>query len=69
MCADVGRGDSKDYSAFHVIDVETVEQVAEYKGRIPTKDFFQTNFSSKIFNQKVMSLFDEVIRNYKSSER
>ena len=38
MC-DVGRGDSKDYSeAFHVIDVETVEQV-EYKGRIPTKDF------------------------------
>ena len=39
VCADVGRGDSKDYSAFHVIDVETVEQVAEYKGRIPTKDF------------------------------
>ena len=24
---------------FHVIDVETVEQVPEYKGRIPTKDF------------------------------
>jgi len=39
VCADVGRGDSADYSAFHVIDVEKVEQVAEYKGRIPTKDF------------------------------
>ena len=39
VCADVGRGDSKDYSAFHVIDVEKVEQVAEYKGRVPTKDF------------------------------
>ena len=39
VCADVGRGDSKDYSAFHVIDVETVEQEVEYKGRIPTKDF------------------------------
>ncbi len=39
VTADVGRGDSKDYSAFHVIDVENVEQVAEYKGRVPTKDF------------------------------
>ncbi len=39
VTADVGRGDSKDYSAFHVIDVEKVEQVAEYKGRVPTKDF------------------------------
>ena len=39
VCADVGRGDSKDYSAFHVIDVENVEQVAEYKGRLSTKDF------------------------------
>ena len=39
VCADVGRGDSADYSAFHVIDVESLEQVAEYKGRINTKDF------------------------------
>ena len=39
VCADVSRGDSADYSAFHVIDVEQVEQVAEYKGRINTKDF------------------------------
>jgi len=39
VCADVGRGDGKDYSAFHVIDVENVEQVAEYKGRMSTKDF------------------------------
>ena len=39
VCADVGRGDSADYSAFHVIDIETLEQVAEYKGRLSTKDF------------------------------
>ena len=39
VCADVGRGDAADYSAFHVIDVERVEQVAEYKGKIGTKDF------------------------------
>ena len=39
VCADVGRGDSADYSAFHVIDIENLEQVAEYKGKINTKDF------------------------------
>jgi hypothetical protein len=39
VVADVARGDSSDYSAFHVIDVETVEQVAEYKGKIETKQY------------------------------
>ena len=39
VVADVARGDSTDYSAAHVIDIETVEQVAEYRGRIDTKDF------------------------------
>jgi len=39
VCADVGRGDSADYSAFHIIELESLTQVAEYKGRINTKDF------------------------------
>ena len=39
VCADVSRGDSTDYSAFHGIDIENVEQVAEYKGRISTRDY------------------------------
>jgi len=39
VAADVARGDSTDYSAFHVIDVETLTQVAEYKGQINTKDY------------------------------
>ena len=39
MVADVARGDGADYSAFHVFDVESVEQVAEYKGKIGTKDY------------------------------
>ena len=30
--ADVSRGDGTDFS-FHVFDAETVEQVAEYKGK------------------------------------
>jgi|LakMenE18May11ns_1017448.scaffolds.fasta_scaffold9957195_8 intein/homing endonuclease len=39
ICADVARGDGKDYSAFHIIDIENVEQVAEYKGKLDTKSF------------------------------
>jgi hypothetical protein len=39
VVADVARGDSTDYSTFHVIDVETLTQVAEYKGHLPTKDY------------------------------
>ena len=39
VVADVSRGDSKDYSAFHVMDIESNTQVAEYKGQIGTKDY------------------------------
>jgi len=39
VAADVARGDSTDYSTFHVIDVEECEQVAEYKGQLTTKEF------------------------------
>lgn len=39
VCADVARGDGQDESAFVVLDVESVKQVAEYKGAVSTKDF------------------------------
>ena len=39
VVADCARGDGADYSAFHVFDVDTLEQVAEYKGQITTKDY------------------------------
>lgn len=39
VTADVARGDGYDFSTFHVIDVESMEQVAEYKGQPNTKDF------------------------------
>jgi hypothetical protein len=39
VVADVARGDGKDYSALHVIDIESNTQVAEYKGQIGTKEF------------------------------
>lgn len=39
VSVDVARGDGGDYSAFHVLNIETLEQVAEYKGKIGTKEF------------------------------
>jgi len=39
LTADCARGDGGDFSAFHVIDIETLEQVAEYKGQLTTKDY------------------------------
>ena len=39
VVADVSRGDGKDYSACHVIDVANNVQVAEYKGQIGTKEY------------------------------
>jgi hypothetical protein len=39
VSADVARGDAKDFSAFHIFNIDTMEQVAEYKGKIDTKMF------------------------------
>lgn len=39
VSADVARGDGTDYSTFHVLDVETCKQVAEYKSQLTTKEF------------------------------
>ena len=39
VIADVARGDGKDYSAFHIIDVASNVQVAEYKGQLGTKEY------------------------------
>ena len=39
VCADVARGDGKDKSAFHIIRLDTCEQVGEYRGVIDTKSY------------------------------
>ena len=38
-CADVARGDGTDFSAYHVLDAETLNQCAEYKGQIDLVSF------------------------------
>ena len=39
ITADVARGDGKDFSTAHIIDIETNTQVAEFKGQLPPKEF------------------------------
>ena len=39
VIADVSRGDSADYSTFHVFNALTLEQCAEFKGMIGTRQF------------------------------
>ena len=41
VVADVARGDSTDFSAFHVFDTEQCKQVAEYRGKIGTTEYGQ----------------------------
>ena len=39
MVADVARGDGEDFSAFHIIKIDTLEVIGEYQGK-PTPDMF-----------------------------
>jgi len=39
LSADVARGDGRDFSVFHVINVRTMEQVAEYQGKVDLDNF------------------------------
>ena len=39
LTADVARGDGKDFSVYHIIDVTNMKQVAEYQGK-PDPDMF-----------------------------
>jgi hypothetical protein len=52
VIADVARGDGKDYSACHVMDILTNTQVAEYKGQLPPKEFgyFLTGLATEYNN-------------------
>jgi len=39
IVADVARGDGKDSSTFHIFDIESNTQVAEFKSQLPPKEF------------------------------
>jgi len=39
VVADVARGDGTDYSAAQIFEVESIKQVAEYKGQLSTTDY------------------------------
>ena len=52
VVADVARGDGADFSTAQVIDIEDCSQVAEYRGKIETKDFgnFLTSLATEYNN-------------------
>ena len=39
VIADVARGDGKDFSTFHIVDVAEAKQVGEFKQQVSTRDF------------------------------
>ncbi len=55
ISADISRGDSKDYSTFHVIDTNSSEIVAEYKGKVPPDRFAELlDQFGKMYNTAVL---------------
>ena len=55
ISADVSRGDGKDFSAFHVIDITDDEVVAEYKGKIAPDRFGELLVDTgKLYNEALL---------------
>ena len=55
LVADVARGDGFDSSAFHVFKLETMELVAEYKGKVAPDIFSDVVYTSAMeFNQAML---------------
>lgn len=48
VVADVARGDGMDFSAFHVLEVDTLTQVAEFRDQLSTKDYGRKLLSTAI---------------------
>lgn len=52
LAADVARGDGSDYSTIQILDVETLEQVAEYREKIGVDLFpYLINFVARYYNE------------------
>lgn len=54
ISADVARGDGKDFSTFHVIDISTGEVVAEYRGKIAPDRFGDLLFEYGMMYNKAL---------------
>jgi hypothetical protein len=55
IIADVARGDGSDYSAFHIIETATLNQVAEFKEQVDTREFARILLSAATeYNQALL---------------
>jgi len=46
ITADVARGDGKDFSVFHILDLKNMEQIGEYQGKIDLDTFSKLLFDT-----------------------
>jgi hypothetical protein len=46
LTADVARGDGRDFSVFHILDIKNMEQVAEYQGKVDLDNFAKLLFDA-----------------------
>lgn len=57
IAADVARGDAKDYSTFHVLDLATDEIVAEYQGKLPYDEFAELLYDVGLeYNEALLAI-------------
>lgn len=55
ISADTARGDGADYSTFHVININNYEQVAEFKGKLGTREFAQALIAAGMeYNEAIL---------------
>jgi len=55
ILADVARGDGSDYSAFHVIDIDSMSQVAEFQSQLGTREYANVLVSAATeYNQALL---------------
>lgn len=62
ISADVARGDANDYSACHILNALTCEQVAEYKGKIPADLFAELLLDyAKKYNNALLAIENNAV--------
>jgi hypothetical protein len=57
ICADVAGGTARDFSAAHVIDAQSLEQVASYRGKLDPDEFArELNWMGRSYNDALMAV-------------
>jgi len=69
VTADVSRGDGNDFSTFHVINLETLEQVAEFKGKLEYEIFAKITYDIGIEYGNALVVIENNILGYEVAKK